>query len=117
MNDQLVIQWIKFVKSGYKLSRFTTELYEFISTKSGFIAHYDRIRFHKARFSDIGGLDLTMLQMIENNELNQLIIKTVQNDLVKARLSVARIEYSSLIAKSGVLLDYARNIKSQYENF
>lgn len=50
-----------FVKSGFKRSKFTNDIYEALSVHSGkFIAHFDRDGFYKARFESREGLSETL---------------------------------------------------------
>jgi len=113
-NVKLLEQWQRFVKSHYRPSRFTRELYEALYMSSGFIAHFDKNGFHKARFWTTHALDYTLETMAKSPKLKALIDSVNIDEQIQARLTIARGEYSTLCAQAAVMLEHAARIKAQY---
>ncbi|HRT83951.1 MAG TPA: hypothetical protein P5523_04870 [Bacteroidales bacterium] len=115
MKNNLKTQWAKFVKSGFNASRFTKDLYEAMYPRGRFIAHFDKNGFHKARFWTVNDLDFTFTMMREVKELKELLYSIDTEELIKARLRVAKIEVSTMQAQIGVLQWHIQKIKDRYK--
>ncbi|HMX98730.1 MAG TPA: hypothetical protein PK473_03145 [Nitrosomonas sp.] len=115
MKNTIQIQWEKFVKSGFNASRFTKDLYEAMYKRGRFIAHYSREGFHKERFLTVDGLDFTFLMMREVKELKELLYSVDTEELIKAKLMVARIEVDTLNSQIEVLKHHVQKIKDRYK--
>lgn len=90
-------QWDRFIKSNYSYHRFTKDLYNAMYTKGGFIAHYNKEGFYKARFCTLSDLDHTMTLMNSIPELYTLLDNTHTEHLINSRNNVIDVEYRSLI--------------------
>ena len=44
--------WVKFLEGGFEARLFTAALYEHLSQRAAFVAHYDRAGFHAVYFTD-----------------------------------------------------------------
>lgn len=113
--DQLTQQWIKFVKSGYQASRFTRALYDAFYLSPGFIAHYDRDGFVKARFMSVEAIDSTLGNMRLSDRLLPLLEATEMKDLIAARFRIAKLEISALETELAIKKEQIENLKSQYK--
>lgn len=113
--DQLTQQWIKFVKSGYQASRFTRALYDAFYLSPGFIAHYDRDGFVKARFMSVEAIDSTLGNMRLSDRLLPLLKATDAQDLIAARLRIAKLEVSALETELAIKREHIQHLRSQYQ--
>jgi len=81
-------QTIRFFKTGCKQGNFTNLLYEAMHLNCGFIAHFDRDGFYRARFSDPESMRHTFDVLI-NNRANSDPHKILQ---IYAKANIHNIE-------------------------
>jgi hypothetical protein len=62
--EKLLKAFKAFVKSGFKESKFSKKLYQYLSCHFGFIAHYNQSGFYDVRFADPEGRLQTFSQIL-----------------------------------------------------
>lgn len=114
--NRLMINWVKFIKSGLVVERhFTKDLYEAVSIEPGFIAHFNREGFIKARFRTLGDLDQTLQLLTLSKRLDYLVKDMPAEVLAEARYKVAARESSLLKQRAKVLAEHAKQLQRKFQ--
>lgn len=113
-DTKLVIQFKKLMKYPTMPRYLTVDLYEFISIRGGFIAHYDRNGFHKARFWTLRDFDHTITMMSANKELAKLLNSISMDELGWARFKVASAEASLVKAQAAAMQYHLEQLQSKF---
>lgn len=84
--SEIVRAFERFVDSGYQARTFTKPLYHALSRSFGFIAHYDRYGFHRARFATAGARVVTFAQILHSKLYQPGPIEVALQEVVKRRV-------------------------------
>jgi hypothetical protein len=111
MKKSTLEQWLHFLNMPASYTRFTNDLYEAMYSRGGFIAHFDRAGFFKARFGTLGAFDETLKMMRKVPELKEL---TEVATIPEARFKIAQLEHWTMLQQVKVIEEHARNLQSKF---
>lgn len=114
MNNKLQFQFVKLIKFPTMQIYLTQDLYEYMRDRSGFIAHYNRQGFHKARFLTLADFDRTIELMRLDKDLKILVDNIPTDDLSWARYSVASSEASLLKKQAEIYMYHVNQLQDQF---
>ena len=95
-------------------SRLTKDLYEFLYTSCGFIAHTNKDGFYNSRFVGLSNFDLTM-EIIRTNKSAKFLYDSVTADEIAwAAYKIAVREASVIHQQIKVNKEYLENMQSRF---
>lgn len=112
--NKLKVQFAKLIKNPLHSRLLTKDLYEYISVRSGFIAHFDRDGFHKARFWTLADFDRTIDLMRINKDLKALLDSLDPDAIPQARFKIAQAEANLLRQQAKVKEEHANKLQKQF---
>lgn len=109
---KLIAQWKKFLELPSAENRFTRDLYDYMYILPGFIAHFNREGFVKARFWTLQDFDLTLATL---EETGSFLLTKVDADLIaNARYKIAATECAVKMQQSRILIEKCEQLQREF---